>query len=79
MQTIDPNFMTGELKVEKTDVTTAMSGSAISGGAFTQKYEAEKDTVNQSGGRKQGGRNRQGHQHETSNFFTLNEREVEKG
>jgi len=79
MQTIDPNFMTGELKIEKTDVTTAMSGSATSGGSYHSKYETEKDTVNQSGGRKQGGRSGQARQHEANNFFTLNEREVEKG
>ena len=79
MQTIDPSFMTGELKIEKTDVTTAMSGSSVGGASYHSKYETEKDTLNQSGGRKQGGRNRQGHQHEASNFFTLNEREVEKG
>ena len=79
MQTIDPNFMTGELKIEKTDVTTAMSGSSVAGAAYHSKYETEKDTLNQSGGRKQGGRNRQAHQHDSNNFFTLNEREVEKG
>lgn len=64
MKTIDNNFMGSELKIEKTDVSTAMHGSVFSSGKASSstshfmKYDNEKQNEgsNQTGLRKQGGR-----------------------
>jgi hypothetical protein len=67
MQTIDPSFMHSELKIERTDVATAMKGSVLQ-----SKHEAasQEDSQHQTTSRKQQGRTR-----EPDLFFTLNERD----
>lgn len=71
MQTIDPNFMMSELKIEKAEASQAMSGSVLSkeAQAGAGKHDEKGAEAPSHQGRKQQNRNQ-------DVYFTLNERDL---
>jgi hypothetical protein len=76
MQSIDTNFMAGELKIEKTDLTVALEASVINQYKNQVKTDDKEQQSSQTNTRGKGGRGNQAHQRDANTFFTMNEREV---
>ena len=74
MRIIDPNFVQFDLKIDKTDMTTAMAGSVLkTNEAMSEAQGGEKvDGHQDNRDRKKQGR---GGRADQDVFFTLNERD----